>query len=110
MQNIYLLFNSDIVDFLFKTNRGRDRRPNFVVFVVWSVLLLVGGVEQKVLLGAGYFPGIVQGLGLWVGSRFHLLVPDFYKGNEEVGWVQYFFCVTPAMERYSLDIPQAAKK
>ena len=83
MQNIYLLFNFDIMDFLFETNRGRDRRPNFVIFVVWSVLLLVGGVEQKVLLVAGCFPGIIQGLGLWVGSRFHLLVPDFYKGNEE---------------------------
>ena len=41
-QNTYLLFNSDIVDFLLKTNGGRDRRANFVIFVVWSSLI-VGG-------------------------------------------------------------------
>ena len=35
-QNMDLLFNSDIVNLLLKTNRGRDRRPNFAVFVVWS--------------------------------------------------------------------------
>ena len=28
-----LLPNSDIVNFLLKTNEGRDRRPNFVIFV-----------------------------------------------------------------------------
>ena len=56
-QNIYLLFNSDIVDFLFKTSGGRDRRPNFVIFVCG------GGVEQKVLFRAGCFPGFIQGWG-----------------------------------------------
>ena len=32
-QNIDLLFNSDIENLLLKVNGGRDRRPNFVVFV-----------------------------------------------------------------------------
>ena len=35
-----LLFNSDIVNLLLKTNMGRDRRPNFVIFVVWSALIV----------------------------------------------------------------------
>ena len=35
-QEVYLLFNSDIVNF--KTSRGRDRRPNFVIFVAWSIV------------------------------------------------------------------------
>ena len=56
-QSIYLLFNSDVVNFLLKTNVGRDRKPNFVIFVGWSALI-VGGwvsgdeVEQKVLFRA----------------------------------------------------------
>ena len=37
-----LAFNSDKVNLLLKTNGagGRDRRPNFVIFVVWSVLIV----------------------------------------------------------------------
>ena len=56
-QSIYLLFNSDVVNFLLKTNGGRDRKPNFVLFLGWSALI-VGGwvsrdeVEQKVLFRA----------------------------------------------------------
>ena len=37
-----LLFNLDIVNLLVKTNGGRDRGPNFVIFVVWGTLM-VGG-------------------------------------------------------------------
>ena len=33
-----MLFNSDIVNYLLKTTWGLDRRPNFVIFVVWSAL------------------------------------------------------------------------
>ena len=36
-----LLFDSDIVNFLLKTKRERDRRPNYVNVVVWSALRLV---------------------------------------------------------------------
>ena len=56
-QSIYLLFNSDIVNLLLKTDGGRDRMPNFVIFEVWSALILgvlVSGVkvEQKVIFRA----------------------------------------------------------
>ena len=34
------LFNSDIVNLLLKTNEGKDRGPNFVIFVVWSALIV----------------------------------------------------------------------
>ena len=37
-----LLFNSDMVNPLLKTNGGRDRRPNFVIFVA-SNAPIVGG-------------------------------------------------------------------
>ena len=56
-QSIYLLFSSDIVNLLLKTDGGRDRKPNFVIFEVWSALILgvwMSGVEveQKVLFRA----------------------------------------------------------
>ena len=56
--NMYLLFNCDIVNFLLKINGGkgnrRNRRHSFVIFVVWSTLIVsewvaAGGVEQKIL-------------------------------------------------------------
>ena len=65
MENMYLLFNSDILKLLFKTNcggegrRGRERkrRPNFVNFCsldcfnCWWVGK--GGVKQKILFRTG---------------------------------------------------------
>ena len=33
-----------MVDLLLKNNGGRDRRPNFVIFVVWSALNAGGWV------------------------------------------------------------------
>ena len=38
-----LLSNSDILILLLKTNRGRDRRPNFVIFLIRRALMLVAG-------------------------------------------------------------------
>ena len=38
------LCNSDIVNLMFKTNGGRDRMSNFVIFVVWSALIVGGQV------------------------------------------------------------------
>ena len=38
-----LLSNSDIMILLLKTNGGRDRRPNFVIFLIWRALMLVAG-------------------------------------------------------------------
>ena len=37
---MHLLLNCDIVNLLLKTNLGRNRRPNFVIFVVWSALVV----------------------------------------------------------------------
>ena len=48
-----LLFNFDVVNLLLKNNGGKDRRPNFVIFVVWSALnvdvwVVVVGAENLV--------------------------------------------------------------
>ena len=55
-ENMNLLYNSDIVSLLLKTNAGRDRRPNFVCLIFcilecFNCWWVVGGgaVEQKVL-------------------------------------------------------------
>ena len=37
---LYLLFNSDFVDFLLETKVGRHRRPNFVIFVVSGAYII----------------------------------------------------------------------
>ena len=65
-QNIHLLFNSDIMNYLLKTNGGRDKRPNlFFVFFFFCCCFFCslecfkchwvdgGGVEEKVLFRAG---------------------------------------------------------
>ena len=39
-ENMYLLFNSNIVNLLLKTKWGRNRRPYFVLFLVSSVLIV----------------------------------------------------------------------
>ena len=36
-QNIHKLINFDILNSLLKANDGRDRRPNFAIFVIWSI-------------------------------------------------------------------------
>ena len=36
------LLNVDLVNILLKNIEGRDRRPHFVIFVVWNALI-VGG-------------------------------------------------------------------
>ena len=41
-ENVLLLFNSDIMNLLLNTNGGRNRKPNFVIFVDWYTLI-VGG-------------------------------------------------------------------
>ena len=35
-----LLFNSDIVNLLLKINGVRKRKPNFIIFIVWSALIV----------------------------------------------------------------------
>ena len=41
-----LLFISDIVNVLLKTNSKRLKIPNFVIFVIWSTLIIGGGWGQ----------------------------------------------------------------
>ena len=40
-----LLFNSDINNFLLKTNR--ERQPNFVICLVWSALIVDGWMVME---------------------------------------------------------------
>ena len=66
----------DIVNLLFKDHGGGNRRPNVVVFVVWSALI-VGGwlvVDRKSYLGPAEIsplcvPGLIRGLGMQGESK-----------------------------------------
>ena len=74
-----LLFNSDKVNLLFKNSGGRDRRSNFVIFVVWSALIVGGWVvltwSKKSCLGlaeispAFCVSGLIQVWGKQDGSK-----------------------------------------
>ena len=73
-QNMNLLFDSDIVNLLLKTNGVRNKRPSFVIFVIWSALTVSGWVvaawDRRNCLGlVKRFPCVTQGVG-WqvVGS------------------------------------------
>ena len=45
-ENMDLLLNPNLVKLLWKTNGGRgERRPNLVIFVVWSTLIVGGWVK-----------------------------------------------------------------
>ena len=37
-----LLLDSDIINLLLKTNGGKCRKPHFVIFVIWSALIVCG--------------------------------------------------------------------
>ena len=85
-------FNSDIVNYLLKTTRGRDGRPAFVIFVVWSVLIAGGCVvvvwRRKSCLGPAEITSFVclvlfKDEGCRGSPRFHFLVSDADQGNEE---------------------------
>ena len=89
-----LLFNSDIANLLLNTNGRRNRRPNFVIFVVRYTLIIggwvfcggLGGVEQ-VKLGQAEIASFVslvlfKNAGRKVSPRFHLFVSDVNQGNK----------------------------
>ena len=87
----------------FNNQWGRDRRPDFVIFVVWSALIVDGWVvmawSKKSCLG----PAAILSFCFWCKSRerkFSVQESEF-KG---------FFCVGPGMERFSLDLLRAVKK
>ena len=47
---MFSLYNSDIVNLHLNINRGRSKRPNFVIFVVWYTLIVGGLVSVGVLV------------------------------------------------------------
>ena len=71
-------FNFDIVNPLWKSNGGRGRRPNFVFFVVGSVLFVsswVAMARSKVLFKASWnFTYCVRGDAEWVQDFIFLLL------------------------------------
>ena len=115
-ENMNFFLNSDIVIILLKTKWGRERRLNFVIFVVWSALIVRGwvvvGWSRKSCLGPAeisFFcvPGLIQDEGRRVSLRFRLFISDLNQGNKDfesknVG--SRFFSVVPWMERFSLDL------
>ena len=58
-----LFFNPDIENLLPKINLGRGRRPNFVIFVAWSALIVGGWVvvscSKKYCLGSAEISSFV---------------------------------------------------
>ena len=91
--SMYLLFNSDIVKFLLKTNVGRHRMTNFVIFVVWNAAFVGGwvvvswskGFIQSRQKSRSCVPGFIKVGGRRVSPRFHRFISDINQGNEEVG-------------------------
>ena len=47
-----LFFDSDMVNHLIKTNARRDRRFNFVIFVVWTAIIVDRWFGVKILVSA----------------------------------------------------------
>ena len=94
-----LLFNSDIVKLQLKVNVRRHRRPNFVIFIVWSTLIVGEWVQvdwsRKSCIEPAEIPSFVFQVLFNDGERrviprFYFLISDVNQGNKDVGWVQYF--------------------
>ena len=73
--------------------RGRDRKPNFVKFVIWSALIASGWVvawSRKSYLGPDEITSFVclvlfKDGGRRVSPRINFFVSDVNQGNEEAG-------------------------
>ena len=91
--NVVLLFNSDIVNLPLNTNGVRNRRYNFVIFVVGYTLIVVGWVlvgvlvawSRKSCLGPAEIASFVslvlfKNAGRKVSPRLHLY--DVNQGNK----------------------------
>ena len=89
------LFNSVIVNLLLNINRGRNKRSNFVIFVVWCTLIVSGLVlvgvlvvwSRKSCLGLAEIASFVylvlfKNAGREVTPIFHLIVYDINQGNK----------------------------
>ena len=111
--SILILSNSDIENFLLKTD-GVERKPNFVTFLVWSVLIVGGSIvaawSRISCLGRAEitsFVFLVLFKDGWptVSTRIHLFVSDVNQGNKEAVWLQDFLTWPPWMRRFSLYLP-----
>ena len=87
-----LLFNVDIVNPLLKNKTGKDRRPHFVVVVVWKALIV--GVCMVVAWGRKSYLAPVEisssvfliqfkDGGHRVSLRLHLFVSDVDPGKDD---------------------------
>ena len=90
--NKSLFFNSDIKKILLETNGGIDRKPNFVIFLVWSAFIVGGWVvlawSRDSCLGPAEIASLVflvlfTDCGPSVNPRFHLFASDVNQVNEE---------------------------
>ena len=75
--------------------RGRDRRPNFVIFVVCSALIV--GMWVVVRRNRKSYLGPAE-------ITFFEFLALFKDGERRVS--SRFSCVTSGMERFSLDLPK----
>ena len=89
---MYLPFNSNSVILQLKTNWGETEKPYFVIFVVWSYLIVGGWVvvpwTRKCCLGPAdiasfLFLLLFKDGERRVSPRFHPFVSDVNQGNPE---------------------------
>ena len=118
---MYLLLNSNIVNCLTKINGGRNRGPNFVVFIVLSALIVSGWMVvtwsrksglRPAEIGSFVFLVLFNGFIRW-GTQTESIISSFYFlcwSSEWGGGVSSrFACLTPGTERLS-NLLQAVKK
>ena len=87
------------MNLLLRTDGERNRRPSFVIFVVWSDLIVGRWLVvvwsrrfclEPVEVASFLFLVLFKDWGCRVSPRSHLFVSDINQGNEEAGWVQDF--------------------
>ena len=90
---MYLPFNSNSVTLQLKTNWGETEKPYFVIFVVWSYLIVGGWVvvpwTRKCCLGPAdiasfLFLLLFKDRERRVSPRFHLFVSMLIKGTRKL--------------------------
>ena len=90
---MYLPFNSNSVILQLKTNWGETEKPYFVIFVVWSSLIVGGWVvvpwTRKCCLGPAdiasfLFLLLFKDRERRVSPRFHLFVSMLIKGTRKL--------------------------
>ena len=77
---MYLPFNSNSVILQLKTNWGETEKPYFVIFVVWSSLIVGGWVVVAWTRECCLGPADGERR---VSPRFHLYVSDVNQGSPE---------------------------